>query len=51
VLSGLIEVPSYLISPYLLNKLGRRMFVGLSHILAAIAFVVLIFIREFFLSS
>ncbi|KAI6176333.1 MFS domain-containing protein [Aphelenchoides bicaudatus] len=46
VLSGLIEVPSYLISPYLLNKMGRRLFVGSSHLLAAVAFLILIFVEH-----
>jgi OCT family organic cation transporter-like MFS transporter 4/5 len=47
VLSGLIEVPSYLLSPYLLNKMGRRAFVGVSHILACVAFFVLLFVGKF----
>lgn len=46
VLSGVIEIPSYLMSPYLLNKLGRRLFVGASHLLAAGAFFLLLFVGE-----
>ncbi|KAI1721631.1 sugar transporter domain-containing protein [Ditylenchus destructor] len=42
-LLGLIEIPSYLVSPVLLNKLGRRFYVSLCHLLAAVSFFTIIF--------
>uniref|UniRef100_A0A1I7SIW3 MFS domain-containing protein n=1 Tax=Bursaphelenchus xylophilus TaxID=6326 RepID=A0A1I7SIW3_BURXY len=46
ILSGLIELPSYAVSPYLLNKIGRRLFVSLSHFLAAFSFLGTIFVES-----
>jgi OCT family organic cation transporter-like MFS transporter 4/5 len=37
-LMGLIEIPSYLVSPMLLNRMGRRVFVSVCHLLAAASF-------------
>ncbi|KAI6230450.1 Membrane transporter [Aphelenchoides fujianensis] len=46
VLLGLIEAPSNFASPYFLNVFGRRMFISGTHGLAAIAFLLLIFIKH-----
>lgn len=43
LLLGLIEIPSYLVSPYLLNRLGRRWFVALCHLLAVLSFFATMF--------
>lgn len=45
-LTGLVEIPSYICSPFLLEFLGRRLFVSLSHFLTAIAFVGIIFVED-----
>ncbi|KAI1725953.1 major facilitator superfamily domain-containing protein [Ditylenchus destructor] len=45
-LLGLIEIPSYLFSPILLNRLGRQKFISLCHLLAAISFITVIFIEN-----
>uniref|UniRef100_A0A915DFD6 Major facilitator superfamily (MFS) profile domain-containing protein n=1 Tax=Ditylenchus dipsaci TaxID=166011 RepID=A0A915DFD6_9BILA len=42
-LMGLIEIPSYLISPIMLNRIGRRLFVSLCHLLAATSFFAILF--------
>ncbi|CAD5217796.1 unnamed protein product [Bursaphelenchus xylophilus] len=44
ILSGLIEVPSYLATPPCLRILGRQWFVGLSHFITAVAFLGVMFI-------
>jgi OCT family organic cation transporter-like MFS transporter 4/5 len=46
-LSGLVEIPSYLITPFCLEKFGRRCFVSFTHALTMIAFLGVIFIGEF----
>ncbi|KAI6178473.1 putative transporter [Aphelenchoides besseyi] len=46
ILSGLVEVPSYLFSPFLLNCLGRRLFVSGGHFLTAAAFIGLMFVNN-----
>ncbi|CAD5223031.1 unnamed protein product [Bursaphelenchus okinawaensis] len=44
VLTGLAEIPSYLVSPYLLQKMGRRYFVSFTHLLTTLCFIGVIFI-------
>lgn len=44
LLSGLVEVPSYVVSPFLLDLLGRRGFVSLAHLLTACSFLGVIFV-------
>ncbi|CAD5213182.1 unnamed protein product [Bursaphelenchus okinawaensis] len=46
VLSGLVEAPSYLVSPLCLRVLGRRWFVALAHFTTAVAFFGVIFISN-----
>ncbi|KAI6181492.1 putative transporter [Aphelenchoides besseyi] len=46
VLLGLIEAPSNFFSPYFLRVFGRRYFISGTHGLAAIAFLLLIFIKN-----
>ncbi|CAD5217800.1 unnamed protein product [Bursaphelenchus xylophilus] len=46
VLSGLVEAPSYLVSPYCLRVLGRQWFVSLSHFITAVAFLGVMFITN-----
>lgn len=47
VLSGLVEAPSNLVSPWLLNFLGRRFFISSAHLLAAFAFLCYIYISKY----
>ncbi|CAD5205828.1 unnamed protein product [Bursaphelenchus okinawaensis] len=46
ILSGFIELPSYAVSPYLLDKIGRRLFVSAAHFLAGFSFLATIFINH-----
>lgn len=39
---GIVEIPSYFVSPYLLDKLGRRLFIALSHFLAAFSYTMIV---------
>uniref|UniRef100_A0A915D4Y3 Uncharacterized protein n=1 Tax=Ditylenchus dipsaci TaxID=166011 RepID=A0A915D4Y3_9BILA len=43
-LVALIEIPSYVSSPFLLNRLGRKLFVSLCHLLASASFFAIIFL-------
>ncbi|CAD5232575.1 unnamed protein product [Bursaphelenchus xylophilus] len=43
-LTGFAEIPSYIVSPYLLEKMGRRAFVSVMHLLTSLAFIGTIFI-------
>uniref|UniRef100_A0A915EKI2 Major facilitator superfamily (MFS) profile domain-containing protein n=1 Tax=Ditylenchus dipsaci TaxID=166011 RepID=A0A915EKI2_9BILA len=43
MLMGAVEIPSYLVSPALLDRLGRRTFVSLCHLLAAVSFFTILF--------
>ncbi|CAD5232538.1 unnamed protein product [Bursaphelenchus xylophilus] len=43
-LGGLIEIPSYLVCPYLLETVGRRAFGASTHLLTFIAFMATVFI-------
>lgn len=45
-LTGLVEIPSYLCSPFFLDFLGRKKFVSLCHFLTAAAFFGLIFVEN-----
>lgn len=45
-LTGLVEIPSYVASPLLLDFLGRRLTVMLAHFLTAISFVGIIFVED-----
>ncbi|CAD5232539.1 unnamed protein product [Bursaphelenchus xylophilus] len=45
-LTGLAEIPSYIVSPYLLDKLGRRGFGIVSHFLTFFAFISAAFIQN-----
>lgn len=47
VLLGLIECPANFASPYLLTWLGRRWFISGANLLAAVSFLLLIFVCEF----
>ncbi|KAI1698309.1 major facilitator superfamily domain-containing protein [Ditylenchus destructor] len=42
-LMGLIEIPAYAVSSILLNRFGRRLFVSLCHLLAAVSFFTVYF--------
>ncbi|CAD5220662.1 unnamed protein product [Bursaphelenchus okinawaensis] len=50
VLLGLIEVPSYIVSPYLLDFLGRRYTISGLHFLSAVGFVGALFVDYHVLS-
>ncbi|KAH7727792.1 sugar transporter [Aphelenchoides avenae] len=42
-LMGLVELPSYIVSPILLDRLGRRLFVSLTHFITMVSFIVVLF--------
>ncbi|KAI6171671.1 putative transporter [Aphelenchoides besseyi] len=46
ILSGLVEIPSYFVSPWALEKLGRRGFAAATHFLTMSSFVGVIFIDD-----
>ncbi|KAI6182570.1 putative transporter [Aphelenchoides bicaudatus] len=45
-LTGLVEIPSYLCSPFLLDLLGRRLFVSICHAITAAAFLGIMFVED-----
>lgn len=44
--TGIVEIPSYLLSPFLLDLIGRRLFVSISHLLTAAAFMGIICVED-----
>uniref|UniRef100_A0A914DFN4 Major facilitator superfamily (MFS) profile domain-containing protein n=1 Tax=Acrobeloides nanus TaxID=290746 RepID=A0A914DFN4_9BILA len=46
VLSGIVEIPAYVLAPELLNRIGRKRTVIWSHIFTAVCLLILLFVSQ-----